>query len=236
MKSVQLIDNEIHIGAGVTYSEAAPLIRRHIPAAYDYWLRIGGWQVRNMGTIGANIANGSPIGDTPPLLIALGARIVLRRGDDRREMPLQDFFIDYGKQDRQQSEFVETVIIPTRPDAVIAAYKVSKRRDSDITAVAAGFCLTVQDGVITDARVAFGGMAATPKRATRAEAALQGQPMSEATFDAAARAVADDFSPMSDMRASADYRARVAKNLFRRFWLEQSEPDLPVRLTQAVGV
>ncbi|MDN5568980.1 MAG: FAD binding domain-containing protein, partial [Paracoccus sp. (in: a-proteobacteria)] len=89
MKSVQVIDGEIHIGAGITYSEAAPLIRQHIPAAYDYWLRIGGWQVRNMGTIGANIANGSPIGDTPPLLIALGARIVLRRGDDRRELPLQ---------------------------------------------------------------------------------------------------------------------------------------------------
>ena len=235
MKSIQMVDGELHIGAGVTYSEAAPLIRQHIPAAYDYWLRIGGWQVRNMGTIGANIANGSPIGDTPPLLIALGARIVLRRGNDRRELPLQDFFIDYGKQDRQQGEFVETVIIPTRADAVIAAYKVSKRRDSDITAVAAGFCLTVQDGVITDARVAFGGMAATPKRAIRAEAALQGQPMSQATFDAAARAVADDFSPLSDMRASADYRARVAQNLFRRFWLEQSEPGLPVRLTKAVG-
>ncbi|MEO1908979.1 MAG: xanthine dehydrogenase small subunit [Paracoccus sp. (in: a-proteobacteria)] len=235
MKSVQMIDNELHIGAGVTYSEAAPLIRQHIPAAYDYWLRIGGWQVRNMGTIGANIANGSPIGDTPPLLIALGARIVLRRGDVRRELPLQDFFIDYGKQDRQQGDFVETVIIPTRPDAIVAAYKVSKRRDSDITAVAAGFCLTVRDGIIQDARVAFGGMAATPKRATRAEAALQGQPMAQATFDAAARAVADDFTPMSDMRASADYRARVAQNLFRRFWLEQSEPGLPVRLTETLG-
>ncbi len=235
MKSVQVVDDELHIGAGVTYSEAAPLIRQHIPAAYDYWLRIGGWQVRNMGTIGANIANGSPIGDTPPLLIALGARIVLRRGDARRELPLQDFFIDYGKQDRQQGEFVETIIIPTRPDTIVAAYKVSKRRDSDITAVAAGFCLTVRDGIIQDARVAFGGMAATPKRATLAEAALQGQPMSEATFDAAARAVADDFTPMSDMRASADYRARVAQNLFRRFWLEQSEPGLPVRLTETLG-
>ena len=235
MKSVQVVDGEMHIGAGVTYSEAALLIRQHIPAAYDYWLRIGGWQVRNMGTIGANIANGSPIGDTPPLLIALGARIVLRRGDQRRELPLQDYFIDYGKQDRQSGEFVETVIIPTRPDAIVAAYKVSKRRDSDITAVAAAFCLTVQNGIIQDARLAFGGMAATPKRAARAEAALQGQPMSQAAFEAAARAVADDFTPMSDMRASAEYRARVAQNLFRRFWLEQSEPGLPVRLTETLG-
>ncbi|MFN3275398.1 MAG: xanthine dehydrogenase small subunit [Paracoccus sp. (in: a-proteobacteria)] len=234
MKDITVEGDTLHLGAGVTYSEAAPLIARHIPAAYDYWLRIGGWQVRNMGTIGANIANGSPIGDTPPLLIALGARIVLRRGDQRRTLPLEEFFIAYGKQDRAPGEFVETVIIPTQPQARIAAYKISKRRDSDITSVAAGFCLEVQDGIITRARVAFGGMAATPKRAARAEAALQGQPFAQPTFEAAARAVADDFQPLSDMRASAGYRAAVAQNLFRRFWLEQSDPGLPVRLRHAV--
>ena len=226
----------ISLGAGVTYSEAAPLITRHVPQAAEYWSRIGGWQVRNAGTIGANIANGSPIGDTPPLLIALDARIVLRRGDVRREMALEDFFIDYGKQDRQQGEFVEQVLIPTQPQARIAAYKVSKRRDSDITSVAAGFCVDVADGMITRARLAFGGMAATPKRARHAEAALEGQPFAAATFDAAAHAIATDFQPMSDMRASADYRATVARNLIRRFWLEQSEPGLPVRLRQSEGV
>jgi xanthine dehydrogenase small subunit len=235
MKEAVAEGDLLRLGAGVTYSEAAPLIARHLPAAHDYWLRIGGWQVRNMGTIGANIANGSPIGDTPPLLIALGARIVLRRGDQRRELPLEAFFVDYGKQDRAPGEFVEQILIPTQPGAKVAAYKVSKRRDSDITAVAAGFCVDVQDGIITSARVAFGGMAATPKRARNAEAALQGQPFAEASFDAAARAVAHDFQPMSDMRASADYRAMVARNLFRRFWLEQSDPGLPVRLRQAVG-
>ncbi|MDQ1899737.1 xanthine dehydrogenase small subunit [Paracoccus sp. WLY502] len=235
MKSKRVEGDEIRLGAGVTYSEAAPLIRQHIPAAYDYWLRIGGWQVRNMGTIGANIANGSPIGDTPPLLIALGARIVLRKGEARRELPLGDFFIEYGKQDRAPGEFVEEVIIPIRPQAKVAAYKISKRRDSDITAVAAGFCLTVEGGTITDARICFGGMAGTPKRASGAEAALKGQPFAREAFEAAARAVADDFQPLSDWRASADYRRTVAANLFRRFWLEQSEPGLPVRLTQAVG-
>lgn len=235
MKSKSVENGEICLGAGVTYSEAAPLIRRYVPAAHEYWLRIGGWQVRNMGTIGANIANGSPIGDTPPLLIALGARIVLRKGAARREVALEDFFIEYGKQDRAPGEFVEEVIIPTRPQAKIAAYKISKRRDSDITAVAAGFCLTVYNDTITDARIAFGGMAGTPKRATGAEAALRGQPFAAETFDAAARAVADDFQPLSDWRASADYRRTVAANLFRRFWLEQSEPGLPVRLSQAVG-
>ena len=235
MKGVSVDGENIRLGAGVTYSEAAPLIARHIPEAHDYWLRIGGWQVRNMGTIGANIANGSPIGDTPPLLIALGARIALRKGDARREVALQDFFIDYGKQDRAPGEFVEEIIIPTRPNARLAAYKISKRRDSDITAVAAGFCLSVENGLITEARIAFGGMAATPKRAAKAEAALQGKPFAADSFDAAAKAVAEDFQPLSDWRASAEYRQAVAANLFRRFWLEQSEPDLPVRLNHAVG-
>ena len=236
MKDITVEDGMIRLGAGVTYSEAAPLIARHVPQAAEYWSRIGGWQVRNAGTIGANIANGSPIGDTPPLLIALDARIVLRRGDTRRELPLEDFFIDYGKQDRQKGEFVEEVLIPTQPQARIAAYKVSKRRDSDITSVAAGFCIDVADGMITRARLAFGGMAGTPKRARRAEAALQGQPFAAASFDAAARAIAEDFQPLSDMRASAEYRATVARNLIRRFWLEQSEPGLPVRLRQSEGV
>ncbi|WCR09920.1 xanthine dehydrogenase small subunit [Paracoccus stylophorae] len=234
MKGVETRDGEIRLGAGVTYSEAAPLIAEHIPAAHDYWLRIGGWQVRNMGTIGANIANGSPIGDTPPLLIALGARIVLRKGQARREVALQDFFIDYGKQDRAPGEFVEEIAIPIRRDARVAAYKISKRRDSDITSVAAGFCLDVEGDTITSARVAFGGMAATPKRAARAEAALTGQPFAAETFEAAARAVAGDFQPLSDWRASAEYRSTVAANLFRRFWLEHSEQGLPVRLTHAV--
>ncbi|WP_411836931.1 xanthine dehydrogenase small subunit [Paracoccus sp. ME4] len=236
MKEITVADGLIRLGAGVTYSEAAPILTRHIPEAAEYWSRIGGWQVRNAGTIGANIANGSPIGDTPPLLIALDARIVLRRGDARREMPLEAFFIDYGKQDRQPGEFVEEIAIPVPQGARIAAYKVSKRRDSDITSVAAGIRVDVADGIITDARLAFGGMAGTPKRARAAEDALRGQPFTEAAFDAAARAIAVDFQPMTDMRASAEYRATVARNLIRRFWLEQSEPGLPVRLRQSEGV
>lgn len=235
MKGIEVSDDEIRLGAGVTYSEAAPIFSQHLPQIYDYILRIGGWQVRNMGTIGANIANGSPIGDTPPMLIALGARIVLRKGTVRREVALQDFFIDYGKQDRAPGEFVEQVIIPTNRGAKIAAYKVSKRRDSDITAVAAGFRLGVENGMIVDARVAFGGMAGIPKRAAAAEAALNGKPFARETFDAAAKAVGDDFQPLSDWRASAEYRSTVAANLFRRFWLEQSETGLPVRLKYAVG-
>lgn len=231
MKEIAVQDGSIRLGAGVTYSEAMPLIARHLPQAAEYWSRIGGWQVRNAGTIGANIANGSPIGDTPPLLIALGARLVLRRGDARREIPLEAFFVEYGQQDRQPGEFVEAVLIPLPdPDERIAAYKISKRRDSDITAVAAGIAIRVEEGRITRARLAFGGMAGTPRRAALAEAALLGQPFAEASFVAAGRALAQDFQPMTDMRASAEYRATVARNLIRRFWLEQSEPGLPLRL------
>ncbi|WP_282602154.1 xanthine dehydrogenase small subunit [Paracoccus sp. PARArs4] len=232
MKDIRHQDGALRIGAGVTYSEALPMIRRHLPQVADYWLRIGGWQVRNLGTIGANIANGSPIGDTPPLLIALGAEIVLRHSDTRRQIPLQDFFIDYGKQDRKPGEFVEEIVIPT-PGARIAAYKVSKRRDSDISSVAMGIVVREEGGTITDARIACGGMAATPRRATAAENALIGQPFAADSFAEAGRAIADDFTPLSDMRASAEYRASVASNLIRRFWLEQSDPDLPVTLRDA---
>jgi xanthine dehydrogenase small subunit len=157
------------------------------------------------------------------VFIALGAKLVLRRGSARREIPLQDYFLDYGKQDRRAGEFVEALILPKpQTGQIFAAYKVSKRRDEDISAVAAGFALTVADGIITNARLAYGGMAATPKRAAHAEAALTGQPMRAETFAKAAAALPHDFTPLSDMRASAEYRMKVAQNLLTRFWLEQS--------------
>ena len=235
MKEIVVGEEEIRLGAGVSYSEFLPVLRRALPEAEDYILRIGGWQVRNMGTIGGNIANGSPIGEMPPLLIALGARIVLRRGAARREMALEDFFIAYGKQDRAPGEFLETVIVPRPRGARVAAYKVAKRAHADISAVSVGFFVRERGGRIETARVAFGGMAGTPKRASRAEAALVGRPFAQASFEAAAAAVAEDFEPLSDWRASADYRARVAANLFRRFWREQSGAAEPVRLQPVVG-
>jgi xanthine dehydrogenase small subunit len=234
MKDVAVSSDEIRIGAGVTYSEFVPVVRRHMPEAEDYLLRVGGWQVRNAGTIGGNIANGSPIGETPPLLIALGASIVLRRGSARREIALEDFFVAYGKQDRAPGEFVETIVIPRPLGARIAAYKVSKRAHADISAVAAGFFILEARGRIEKARVAFGGMAGTPKRAARAEAALEGRPFARETFEAAAKAVAEDFTPLTDWRASADYRSIVAANLIRRFWLEQTADVESVRIRRAV--
>ena len=226
---IELVPGALVIGAGATYEAAEPFILRHFPEALDYWRRIGGWQVRAAGTIGGNIANGSPIGETPPLMIALGARIRLEGALGSREIALEDFFIDYGRQDRRPGEYLSQIIVPLKGEARIAAYKVSKRRHSDISAVSAGLRVAVRDGRIAEARIAFGGMAATPRRAPLAEAALLGEPFAAPAFEAAARAVAQDFRPLDDWRASAGYRARVAANLIRRFWLDQTGEDHRLR-------
>ena len=222
LQGVEETDGHVTLGAGVSYTDAGPVLVRHHPYLAEFWNRIGGQQVRNMGTVGGNIANGSPIGDTPPPLIALGARITLRRGGERREVKLEDYFVAYGKQDRQPGEFVESVTVPALPKGErFAAYKITKRRDEDISAVCAAFRVFVNDhGAVGMVRIAFGGMAATPKRAKAVEAALLDRPWTAATIEAAISAFAEDFQPITDMRASAEYRLLVAQNLLRRFHLE----------------
>ena len=222
LQGIEVGADGVTIGAGVSYDAFQSVLDAEFPHLSDYWRRIGGWQVRAMGTVGGNIANGSPIGDTPPALIALGATVTLRKGARRRTVPLEAYFIAYGKQDRAPGEFVESIFVP-RPAAgtLNAAYKITKRRDEDISAVAVGIQLAIADGKVASARIAYGGMAATPKRAAGAEAALVGQPLTEATVTAAMQALAEDFTPLTDWRASADYRGMVARNLLRRFWLEQ---------------
>lgn len=235
LKSVRQDTDGLVIGAAATYTDCQNAIAEIFPHLTPYWDRIAGWQVRNMGTVGGNIANGSPIGDTPPVLIALGAEVTLRHGATRRTMPLQDFFIDYGKQDRKPGEFVESIRVPRpAPAQRDAAYKISKRRDEDISSVAVGISVTLTEGVISSCCIAFGGMAATPKRAAAAEAALLGQSWSEQAFDKAAQALPQDFAPLSDWRASADYRMLSAQNLLRRFFLDHDDATTtPVRLTTA---
>ncbi|MFC0687342.1 xanthine dehydrogenase small subunit [Novosphingobium clariflavum] len=210
------------LGATVRYAEAHAAMARLHPDLGELVRRIGGLQVRSAGTVGGNIANGSPIGDGPPALIALGAEVTLRSLAGRRTIPLEAYFLDYGKQDRRAGEFVESVRI-ARPDphAVIHIAKLSRRFDSDISAVCGAIHLTVAGGRITAARVAFGGMAATPRRAGACEAALVGQPFTVATLDAAAEALRGDFTPLSDVRGSAAYRLDAAANLFRRLWLRE---------------
>jgi xanthine dehydrogenase small subunit len=232
LRSVAEKDGVLTIGAGVSYSDAFALLAGRIPALGRLIDRIGGDQVRNMGTIGGNIANGSPIGDMPPPLIALGATLTLRKGGERRTIPLEEFFIAYGKQDRQPGEFVEAVHVPLpSPKMRFAVWKISKRRDEDITAVLGAFAIGfAEDGTVASVSIAYGGMAATPKRAKAVEAALVGKPWTMETIGQALPAYERDFTPISDMRASAEYRMLTAKNLLRRFFLETSGTEGPVMI------
>ncbi len=212
------------IGAMVSIAALRQWAEGPHPALASLLRRFASEQVRGAATIGGNIANGSPIGDGPPALIAMGATLRLRRGDARREMPLEDFFLDYRKQDRQPGEFVEAVILPkSAPD--LACYKLSKRFDQDISAVCGCFNITRKGSIIESARVAFGGMAATPKRASAFEAALIGQPFTEATIATALPKLAEDFKPLSDMRASAAYRLEAAQAMALRY-LREAEGEL----------
>lgn len=216
----------VTLGAVVRYAEAHDVLDRLHPDLGELVRRIGGLQVRNAGTIGGNIANGSPIGDGPPALIALGASLTLRRGDQRRTLALEDYFLAYGQQDRAPGEFVEYIHVPRpAPDAIVHITKLSRRFDSDISALCGAFHLTLRDGTIEEARVAFGGMAATPRRAPNCEAALTGAPFIEATIARAATALQEDFDPLTDVRGSAAYRQEAAGNLLWRLWhREQGEP------------
>ncbi|MCX7643752.1 MAG: xanthine dehydrogenase small subunit [Rhodobacteraceae bacterium] len=209
----------LRIGAGVTIEELRALMAPRQPSFAELLRRFGSAQVRASATIGGNIANGSPIGDGPPALIALGATLHLRRGEARRTIPLEAFFLDYGRQDRQPGEFVEAVTVPAAAGE-LRCYKLSKRFDQDISAVCGCFLIRVEDGVVTGARIAFGGMAGIPKRAARVEAALLGRPWTLATVEAALPAFAEDFTPISDMRASAGYRMEAARGMLLRAFHE----------------
>lgn len=212
------------IGATTTIAELEAHFAPQHPSLAAMLRRYGALQVRNAATIGGNIANGSPIGDGSPALIAMGATLHLRHADTRRSLPLEDFFIDYGKQDRAPGEFVEAITLPKQPDN-LRCYKLSKRFDQDISAVCGCINLTREGDLITGARIAFGGMAATPKRATETEAALLNHPLDEASIRRAMDMMPMDFQPLSDMRASAQYRLLTAQNMLLRY-LHEAAGDL----------
>ena len=221
LSRLEVRDDEIEIGAAATYTRALPVLDAEYPGMGELIRRIGSRQIRNLGTIGGNIGNASPIGDMPPCLIALDATLVLRGPDGTREMPIEDFFLDYRRTDLRPDEVIEAVRVPRlAPDRVFRTYKVSKRYDQDISAAIGAYRLTLADGRVTDARIAYGGMAATPKRAREAERALIGKAWSEEAVAAAKRAIADDFAPIDDFRAGARYRAAVAANLLDRLYLQ----------------
>lgn len=236
LRAIDDLGDAIRIGAGVRYVDAHAALTALHPEFGELLRRLGGLQVRNLGTVCGNIANGSPIGDMPPALIASGATLVLRKGRARREMPLEAYFLAYGRQDRQPGEFVEAVIVPKVPAGrVFRLAKLSKRFDQDISAVCMGLSVSVDASRVTDARIAFGGMAATPKRAAAAEAALTGELWTAETVEAAAEALAQDFTPITDMRASAGYRLEAARNLLRRAFSEAAGDAPSVRDAEAVA-
>jgi len=221
MQNIDITDTEITLGAAVTVSDFLTAIKPYHADFAEMLRRFGSTQVRNAATIGGNIANGSPIGDSPPALIALSAKLHLQKGETHRIIPLEDFFVAYGKQDRASGEFVKSITIPRQPDR-LKAYKISKRFDQDISALCGCFNITVKAGKITGARIAFGGMAAIPKRASHVEAALVGASWTEKTIRAAMGEFSRDFTPLSDMRASADYRLHIAQNLLLRYFHEDT--------------
>lgn len=223
---IELSADTLEIGAAVTLEDAFEQILPHYPELTELWRRFASRPIRNAGTLCGNIANGSPIGDSMPALIAIGAEVVLQRGGVLRRLPLEALYLGYQQKDMAPGEFVRAVRIPlpsTAPgESLIRAWKVSKRHDQDISAVFAGLAITHQDGIITGARLAFGGMAATPRRATLTEACLIGRPFDADALADAHRALTQDFQPLSDMRASADYRMRVAQNLLTRLQLDMT--------------
>ena len=223
----------LDIGAGATLESAWGALSDALPAVREVWLRFASPPVRHAGTLGGNVANGSPIGDSSPILLALDASVVLRRDEATRTLPLHAFYLDYMKNALQPGEFLQSIRVPlpTAAGQHLRAYKIAKRRDSDISAVCAGLWLTLDGERITAARLGWGGLAATARRAPATEAALIGQPWNEATLRQAQAALRQDFQPLTDLRASADYRLRVAANLLERFWLE-TRPDAPLPADQ----
>ena len=222
----------IRIGAAVTLTEAWGVLVEAWPALAEMAQRFASPPVRNSGTLGGNLANGSPIGDGLPVLIALGAQVELRRGTQTRWLALESWYLDYQKKDLQPGEFLVSVKLPPPdPGTWVAGYKLSKRNDQDISAVALGAMLRIEAGVVVEARLAFGGMAAVARRAQRAESTLVGKAWTALAAEAAARALQEDFKPLDDMRASSHYRLEGAGNLLRRLQLEYAGATAgPVRL------
>ena len=222
-------DGHLDVGAAVPLEDAFHALNRHYPEFAHVWLRFASVPIRSSGTLGGNVANGSPIGDAMPLLIALGARVVLRLSDRARTLPLEDLYLDYKKQARAPGEWVERVQVPVRDTSLqVAAYKNSKRNEQDISAVCFAIAMRRDGQRVASVRIALGGMAGIPMRSPSAEAMLTGQDWNEASVRAAMAAMARDFTPMTDMRATGGYRMRVAQNLLMRFWHESQTGAVPV--------
>lgn len=239
LKSIVIEDESILIGAGVTYSQMEATLNEHFPEFGQLLHRFASRQVRNNGTMGGNVANASPIGDTPPVLLALGACIELASAEGNRWLPLHEFFLDYKKTQQKPGEYLRMIRIPRlQVNQVLKVYKISKRLEDDISAVLAAFKFTLEGDIndksraqtVTAVTSGFGGMAGIPKAASHLEQALLNQPVSMAAFEKAAQVLAQDFAPMSDVRATSEYRMQVAQNLIQKCAFELSNPNSVTRI------
>jgi len=221
LSDIRCSDTHIEIGGAATFSDAMPVILEHYPLLDEMLRRFASPPIRNAATLGGNVANGSPIGDSMPALMAAGASLVMRFDDSTRELGLDEFYHDYQVNDLRPGEFIERIRLPLpAPGTGLHCYKVSKRFDQDISAVCVAYCLELKNDCVKSVRIACGGLAATVKRALHCEQALTGQPWTEETVEQGMMAFARDFEPITDMRASAAYRLRCGQNLLRRLYLE----------------
>ncbi len=227
MADISVDDVAVDIGAAATLSDAMLVLDEHFPDLHDLFVRFASPPIRNAGTLGGNVANGSPIGDSMPALLALDAALVLRKGAATRTLPINEFYLGYQENALAKGEFVERIRIPRLDDdVVLRSYKITKRFDQDISAVCGAFFLRLKGASISEARIAYGGLAATPKRAIATEELLDGATWSEELVRSAMKKLSVDFQPISDMRSTADYRLKVCQNLLFRFWLESSDQDI----------
>jgi xanthine dehydrogenase small subunit len=226
LKRIACTDSHIEIGSAATLTDAFRTLVRHYPELDEWARRFASTPIRNVGTLGGNIGNGSPIGDSMPVLMALGSSLRLRRGSEVREVALDAFYTGYQRNVMAPGEFIEAIRIPLRtPDLNLRVYKISKRFDQDISALCAAFAVRLGSGKVADARIAFGGMAAVPRRAALCESFLRGHAWNPATVRTGMDALADDFEPIDDLRASKAYRRTVAQNLLHKFFLETAGED-----------
>jgi xanthine dehydrogenase small subunit len=236
LDAIEQASDALTFGAMVSHDVARPYLAAIDPDLGELMRRFAGKQIRTVGTLGGNIANGSPIGDIPPALIALGSTLTLQKGDAQRTLALEDFFLAYGKQDRAAGEFVRHVRVPRlATNERFRCYKISKRFDQDISAVMGAFKFTLARTRIEGARIAFGGMAATPKRARATETALAGADLTnESSWQPALAALARDFAPITDQRATAVYRNHLAQALLQKALIEVGGTS--TRDTRIVGI
>ncbi|MDT9686982.1 FAD binding domain-containing protein [Streptomyces sp. P9(2023)] len=225
LRELRVESDHIEIGAAQTLTEIERRLDGTVPLLAELFPQFASRLIRNSATLGGNLGTGSPIGDTPPVLLALEASVVLAGPDGEREVPLADYFTGYRQSVRRPGELIRAVRVPLPLSPVVAFHKIAKRRFDDISSVAVAFALDIEDGIVRKARIGLGGVAATPIRALATEAALEGKPWAAETVEAAAQVLRAQGTPMNDHRASAEYRSAM---------LGQSLLKLYARTTEAV--